>query len=291
MLTAEELRELRRDAHRCMRAASVDSLLRGATIAPRCAASGMEFEEVRGYVPGDDVRHIDWNVTARTGEPFIKVFREERQLTVQLVVDVSGSTRVGSGGRDGRTDRRLQIARIAGGIALAGIRNRDRVGLITFTDRVERYLSPRATRGHTWAVIQHAFRGQAEGRGTNIAEALRFAARVQRRRAVFVVISDFLDAGPWGRAIATLSRRHRVHAICVHDELSAAVKKLGLVRIVDPETGRTRLVDGRGWAGEVSVQSRLGELRSSGAHAVAVDTRADPYRMLHQYFVQEGARR
>ena len=119
-LTAEELRELRRVHLAAGR--RVDALLAGEYRAA-VRGQGMEFEEVRAYVPGDDVRHIDWNVTARTGEPFIKVFREERQLTVQLVVDVSGSARVGSGGRDGRTVRRLQIARIAGGIAYASIRN------------------------------------------------------------------------------------------------------------------------------------------------------------------------
>ena len=115
LLSPEELRELRR-LH-LFAGRRVDSLL-GGEYRSAVRGRGMEFEEVRQYFPGDDVRHIDWNVTARTGEPFIKVYREERQVTVLLVVDVSGSTRVGTGGRDGRTDRRLQIARVAGGLAL-----------------------------------------------------------------------------------------------------------------------------------------------------------------------------
>ena len=189
-LTAEELRELRRLHLSAGR--KVNSLYAG-DYRSAVRGQGMEFEDIREYYPGDDVRHIDWNVTARTGQPFIKVFREERQRTVILLVDVSGSTRVGSGGRDGRTDRRLQIARIAGGMAYASIRNQDRIGLVTFSDRVEHFLTPRRTRGHAWAIIQHVYETVGTHRGTDIAELCRFVRQVQRRRAVLVLVSDFLD--------------------------------------------------------------------------------------------------
>lgn len=255
---------------------------------------GMEFEEVRAYVPGDDVRHIDWNVTARSGEPFIKVYREERQVTVLLVVDVSGSTRVGTGGRDGRTDRRLQIARVAGGLAFAGIRNQDRIGLLTFTDQIETYLTPRRTRGHAWAVIQNVYEAAGNSRGTDLAEALGFVYGGQRRRAVVVVVSDFLDDGPWDRMLGALSRKHKVHAIAVHDPIDdggGMLGKLGLLEVVDAETGEQRLVDAAKWAATRSVDERLARIRRCGAGAVGLSTTEDPFVVLHSYFQRQGARR
>ncbi len=288
LLTPEELRELRRLHINAGR--RVDSLFAG-EYRSAVRGQGMEFEEVRAYVPGDDVRHIDWNVTARTGEPFIKVFREERQTTVFLVVDVSGSARVGSGGRDGRTTRRLQIARIAGGITYAGIRNQDRVGLITFSDRVEVALHPRRTRGHSWAVIQKVYEAAGQSRGTDLSEALSTVRRMQRRRAVVIVVSDFLDDGPWPTALATISRRHRVHALCVHDPLDAGWTGLGLMDVVDAETGRRRLVDGARLAQQWSVEERLRTLRRSGARAAAISTQDDAFALLHLHFQREALRR
>lgn len=288
LLTAEELRELRRLHLSAGR--RVDSLFAG-DYRSAVKGQGMEFEEVRAYVPGDDVRHIDWNVTARSGEPFIKVFREERQVTVMLVVDVSGSTRVGSGGRDGRTDRRLQIARVAGGLAYAGIRNQDRIGLVTFTEQVEAYLSPRRSRGHVWAIIQRVYEAAGSHRGTDIARALGFVHQVQRKRAVVVVVSDFLDEGPWVQVMGALSRRHKVHAVLVHDPLDESLGRLGLVEVVDAETGRPTLVDGRAFAARRSVEARAQELRRLGARTLPLSTREDPFASLHHHFHREGARR
>jgi uncharacterized protein (DUF58 family) len=287
-LTPEELRELRRLHIAAGR--RVDSLFAG-DYRSAVRGQGMEFEEVREYVPGDDVRHIDWNVTARTGDAHIKVFREERQVTVLLVVDVSGSTRVGSGGRDGRTDRRLQIARVAGGMAYASIRNQDRVGLVTFTDQIETYLTPRRSRGHVWAVIQKVYEAHSDHRGTDLTEVLRFVRSVQRRRAVIVLVSDFLDPTSWERGLGTLARKHKVHAICVHDPMDLALGGLGLVQVVDAETGRPTLVDGRAWAARESLDDRLLRLRRAGARAVGLSTEEDPYTVLHQHFQREGARR
>jgi uncharacterized protein (DUF58 family) len=287
-LSAEELRELRRLHIQAGR--RVDSLFSG-DWRTAVRGRGMEFEEVREYYPGDDVRHIDWNVTARSGHPFVKVFREERQLTVLLAVDVSASTRVGSGGRDGRTDRRLQIARIAGGIAYAGARNRDLVGLVTFSDRVETWLSPRKSRGHVFNIIQHVFEVTGSHRDTDLSEAFGFIAQVQRKRAVLVLVSDFLDDGPWERALGLLTRRHDVHAVLVDDPLDRGLAGLGLVDLVDAETGRTFLVDGSGWRERASVEARVLALRRAGAKAVAISTAEDPFYALHQHFHRVGTRR
>ncbi|MEQ1567437.1 MAG: DUF58 domain-containing protein [Myxococcota bacterium] len=287
-LTPEELRELQRLHVAAGR--RVDSLFAGEYRAV-VKGQGMEFEEVRLYVPGDDVRHIDWNVTARTGDAHVKVFREERQATVLLVVDISGSTLTGSGGRDGRTDRRLQIARVAGGLAYASLRSQDRVGLITFTDRVETVLTPRRARGHTWAVIQAVYAAHAAGRGTNIAEAAGFVRGFQRRRAVVVVVSDFLDRGPWDVALGSLARRHKVHAVCVHDPLDATLRGLGLIDVVDSETGRTMVVEGSRFVAQRSLEERMHRLRRTGVRAVALSTVEDPFAALMSHFQREGARR
>ena len=287
-LTAEELREIRRLHVSAGR--RVDSLFAG-EFRSAVRGQGMEFEEVREYVAGDDVRRIDWNVTARTGETHVKVFREERQATVLLVLDVSGSAQVGSGGRDGRTNRRLQIARIAGGLAYASIRNQDRVGLLTFTDRVESYLPARKSRGHVWAVIRAAFSSAGHHRTTDIAEALRFVRGVQRRRAVIVLVSDFIDPGPWDQALGALARRHKVHTVVVDDPLDRSLGRVGLLEVIDAETGQRQLVDGATLASTVSREQRVQRLRRCGARVVAIGTGDDPFTALMAHFRREGERR
>ncbi len=287
-LTAEELRELRR-LH-ISAGKRVDSIFAG-EFRSAVRGQGMEFEEVREYVPGDDVRRIDWNVTARTGDPHVKVFREERQATVLLIIDVSGSVHVGTGGRDGRTDRRLQIARIAGGLAYASIRNQDRVGLVTFTEQVEAFLPPRKSRGHAWAVIRAAYSSAGSHRGTDLAEALRFVRAVQRRRAVIVLVSDFLDDGPWERLLGPLARRHKLHAVLVHDPLDGALGRLGLTEVVDAETGRRQVVDGDVFPARESREDRIRRLRRAGARVVSIGTAEDPYSALMAHFHREGMRR
>jgi len=287
-LTPEELRELRRLHVSAGR--RVDSLFAG-EYRSAVRGQGMEFEEVRAYVPGDDVRHIDWNVTARTADAHIKVFREERQVTVLLVIDVSGSSRVGSGGRDGRTDRRLQIARVAGGLAYASLRNQDRVGLVTFTDQVETFLPPRRSRGHVWAVIQSAYGAQGAHRGTSLTEVLKFVRGVQRRRAVVVVVSDFLDDAAWDGPLGAVARRHKLHAVLVHDPLDASLAGLGLVDVVDAETGLRRLVDGARFVARRGVDHRAQRLRRAGARVVPISTTEDPFVALMSHFHREGTRR
>jgi uncharacterized protein (DUF58 family) len=289
VLSPEELRELRR-LH-IVAGRRADTLFSG-EYRSAVKGQGMEFEEVREYAPGDDIRHIDWNVTARTGEPFVKVFREERQVTVLLVVDVSGSTRVGSGGADGRTDRRRQMARIAGAMAFAALRNRDRIGVVTFSDRIESYVQPRRTRGHAGVVLDHVFRDFRKGRArTELRSALDFVRQVQRRRAVVVLISDFIGEPDWEHSLRGLSRRHDLHGVLVDDPMDTALSGLGLVRILDPETGHRRLVDAASLSGVESVASRLHRLTSSGASALALSTGDDPYLALHRHFRSVSRRR
>ncbi len=281
MLTPEELRQIRRLHVQAGR--RVDSLLAGDYRAA-VRGSGMEFEEVRPYVPGDDVRRIDWNVTARASQPYLKEFREERELTLLLVLDVSASTRFGSGGRDGRTDKRLQLARLAGGLAYAALRSHDRVGLLTFSDRVERYVPPRKSRGHAWSVIRAAFEHEHVGAGTDLAGALATASRVLRRRAAVMVLSDFHADSPWSSALTMLAARHRVHALMVHDPREERFPDVGLVVVRDPETGGEAVLDTRSLAARVSVEERLASLRRCGARASVVSTEDDAFVVLQRHF-------
>jgi uncharacterized protein (DUF58 family) len=281
MLTAEELRQLRRLHIQAGR--RVDSPFAG-EYRSAFRGRGMEFEEVRPYVPGDDVRHIDWNVTARTGDPHIKEFREERQLTMQLVLDVSPSVAFGGGGADGRTDKRLQIARMAGALAFAAIRNGDRVGLMTFSDRVERFLPPRKSRGHAWTVLRAAFDRSATGRGTDLAHALDRLGEFLSRRAVVCVLSDFISERPYHRELAILSRRHRVNCFLVHDALEGKLPRVGLLELEDAETGRRTLVDGGRLSARASLEERVDALRRAGARVAPVGTGEDPFVILLRHF-------
>ena len=281
MLTPEELRQIRRLQLQAGR--RVDSLFAG-NYRSAFRGRGMAFEEVRLYVPGDDVRHIDWNVTARAGEAYVKEFREERQLTLVIVMDVSASMGFGSGGRDGRTGKALQQARIGAALAHVATRTQDRVGLLAFHQRVVDYIPPRASRGHTWRVIRSVFAHRAEGGRTDIANALETLGRLLKRRAVLCVISDFLDDGPWERALGPLARHHRVNAFVVHDPREAVFPAVGLVELEDAETGRRMLVDAGRLEARFGVAGRLERLRRKGAHATAVSTADDPFARLVQHF-------
>ena len=289
MLTAEELHQIQR-LHLQLRR-KVDSPFAG-EYRSAFRGQGMEFEQVRAYVPGDDVRHIDWNVTARAGAPFIKEFREERELTLMVVMDVSGSMRVGSGGLDGRTDKRLQTARLAGALAYAAVRNHDRVGLATFTDRVEHLLPPRKAKGHAWAVIRAAFEQPPPRRGTDLAGVLEHVGRMLKRRSVITLLSDFHSVDPIDRALSGLCRRHQVSCFLVHDPLEESLAAVsGLVELEDAETGRVRLVDaGRVRPGE-PLDARLRRLRRTGAQVRAISTAEDPFHALMLHFRSMELRR
>lgn len=281
MLTPDELKQLKRLHIQAGR--RVDSPFAG-EYRSAFRGQGMEFEEVRPYVPGDDVRHIDWNVTARMNVPHVKEFREERELCLQLVMDVSGSVAFGNGGQDGRTDKRLQIARLAGALAYAAIRNGDQVGLLSFTDKVEAFLPPRKSRGHAWAVMRAAFERSEKGQKTNLSGALEEVGKHLRRRSVLCVLSDFISDSPYERELSILARRHRVNAFLVHDPMEMRMPSVGLVEMEDAETGRRVLVDSAHVLGRATVESRIRSLRKLGIRASAVSTEHDPYQHLLQHF-------
>jgi uncharacterized protein (DUF58 family) len=199
---------------------------------------GMSFAEVREYRYGDDIRSIDWNVTARTGDPFVKVFDGERELTVMLVVDASGSGDFGS-----RDRMKTELAtEICAALAFSAIKNNDKVGLIIFTDRVEKFVPPRKGRRHVLRVLRELLYFRPEGRGTNIAQALEYLTRVITRRAVVFLVSDFLDAG-YQRPLSVAARRHDVVAIQIADAREQALPAIGLVELQDAETGEQVVVN------------------------------------------------
>jgi len=200
---------------------------------------GMEFEEVREYVPGDDVRAIDWNVTARMQQPFVKEFREERELVVMILVDVSRS---GDFGTKGRLKNEV-AAELAATLAFAATRNNDKVGLILFTDRVERFVPPKRGRGHVWRVIREILDCERQGRGTDLAEALSFLNRVVRRKAVVFLVSDFLSDTEFQRPLRIAQRRHDLVVFHVSDPRERALPDVGFLALEDAEDGRQAWID------------------------------------------------
>jgi len=201
---------------------------------------GMEFEEVREYRPGDDIRHIDWNVTARMGQPFVKVHREERELTVMLLVDVSSS---GTFGSESKSKNEV-AAEVAALLAYTAIKSNDRVGLVIFSDQVERYIPPKKGRAHVWRVIRDILTHRPRRSGTDVDGALEYLAQVAHRRVVAFLISDFLDEG-WADRLRIAGRRHDLTAIAVTDRREEELPAIGIVELEDAETGETRLLDTR----------------------------------------------
>ena len=199
---------------------------------------GMEFAEVREYAPGDEVRTIDWNVTARMGTPYVKKFVEERDLTLLLLVDVSGSQDFGSR----FLLKRDYAAELAAVLAFSAVANQDRVGAVLFSDRIEGYVPPGHGRKHALRIVRDLLAKRPEGKGTDLAGALRFARRVLRSRGIVAVISDFQASG-YERALGVLRRKHDVVALHLQDPGEAEVPSVGLVALTDPETGERIVVD------------------------------------------------
>lgn len=198
---------------------------------------GMEFSEVREYTPGDDVRSIDWNVTARLGHPYIKRFIEERELTVFFLVDASASLRFGSRGGF-KAERAAEITAL---LALSALRNNDKAGMILFTDRVERYIPPRKTRSHVLRLIEEVLTHVPRGTGTSVTAALDTLNRVLRRRAVVFLLSDFIDTG-FDRALRGTQRTHDVVAVPIVDAWEKRLPPGVRLMLEDGETGRLALV-------------------------------------------------
>jgi uncharacterized protein (DUF58 family) len=213
---------------------------------------GIEFAEVREYLPGDDVRTIDWNVTARLGQPYVKQFVEERELTVLLAVDLSGSQRWGTRGRF----KSEMVAEVAAALAMSAIRNNDRVGLLLFSDQVESFVPPRKGRRHVLRLIRDLLVFEPAGQGTDLAVPLDYAVRALRSRAILFLFSDFQigEALPrFERALALAATRHDIVAVHVADPGDVEIPDLGLVELRDPESGELVVVD----TGRAEVRGRF----------------------------------
>ncbi|HEY3114481.1 MAG TPA: DUF58 domain-containing protein [Gemmatimonadaceae bacterium] len=199
---------------------------------------GMEFSEVREYQPGDEVRSIDWNVTARMRRPFVKRYIEERELTVMLVVDLSGSERFG-------TVRRFKselASELAAVLAMSAVRNNDRVGVLLFTDRIEHVIPPRKGRRHVLRIIRDILAFEPVGRGTDIVAAIDYVARMLNEHAIVFIVSDFFE-NDISHPLKILAQRHDVVAVTVEDPSERDLPDIGIARLIDPETGETFEVD------------------------------------------------
>jgi uncharacterized protein (DUF58 family) len=235
VITPELLAQVRRLTIRSRRA--VEEVFSGA-YRSAFRGQGLEFAEVREYVPGDDIRAIDWNVTARAGKPFVKRFDEERELTVVVALDLSGSLAFGS-----RTRTKRETAAEAGAlVALAAARNRDRVGLLLFTDRIELYLPPSKSRARALRLVREMLAFEPKSSGTDLGQALAFLGRVLRRHAILFVVSDWMTDS-FDRPLAHLARRHELVALEVTDPFESELPASGLLRVRDLETGRATWVD------------------------------------------------
>lgn len=241
MIQSEVLAQVRRIQVRTNRLVT-DVMAGGYTSVFR--GSGIEFDEVREFTEGDDIRAVDWNVTARTGRPYVKKYMEERELSVFFLLDLSASTRFGTA--PGRAVEPASVRRAAATfcacLALAASRNNDKAGLITFSDRIEGYVPTKKGKAHVLRIIREALASEPKGTGSDLAAALEYAGRVQRKRAVVFVISDFL-VPEFGRSLRLLARRHDVIAAQIVDQSTLELPRAGLVHVRDLETGQSRWVD------------------------------------------------
>ncbi|PNQ74898.1 DUF58 domain-containing protein [Hanstruepera neustonica] len=199
---------------------------------------GMTFSEVRQYQYGDDVRNIDWNVTARTNEPHIKVFEEERELTMMLMVDVSGSEFFGTASQF----KNEVVTEIAATLAFSATQNNDKIGLILFSDEIELYIPPKKGRSHVLRIIRELIEFEPKSKQTNIAEALKFLSNVMKKKAIVFVLSDFI-ADDYQHTLKIASGRHDVTGIRVYDKHEESIPNLGMVQMQDEETGEYMLVN------------------------------------------------
>jgi uncharacterized protein (DUF58 family) len=199
---------------------------------------GIEFDEVREYQPGDEIRTIDWNVTARMGHPFVKKYVEERQLTVMLLLDASSSSHFGTTKRF----KKELAAEVSAVLAFAAIKNNDRVGLVIFTDRIEKFVPPRKGRAHVLRVVREALYFNPKGKGTDIGSALRYLDNVITRRAITFVISDFFSTD-FKKPLSIANKKHDVVAITITDPRESELPNAGIVELVDAETGTPYMID------------------------------------------------
>ncbi|NMB05573.1 MAG: DUF58 domain-containing protein [Bacteroidales bacterium] len=251
---------------------------------------GMAFSEVREYRYGDDMRDIDWNVTARYNRPYIKIFEEERELTVMLMIDMSES--LGFGSRS--LLKRDMVAEIAATLAFSAIQNNDKIGMIIFTDKVEKFIPPQKGRKHILFIIREILGFTPESNGTDLNMALRYMTNAIKKRSTAFLISDFIDVDDYQKAMQIASRKHDLMAIQVYDQLSTALQPVGLMKVWDPETGSEQWIDSsskrvqaqyRNWWNKLQEKMKTAT-RQSGVDSVSVSTESDYVKSLLQLLQQ-----
>ncbi len=251
---------------------------------------GMAFSEVREYQFGDDLRDIDWNVTARYNRPYVKIFEEERELTVMLMIDVSES--LGFGSRS--VLKRDMVAEIAGTLAFSAIQNNDKIGVIFFTDRIEKFIPPKKGKKHILFIIREILGFEPEGNGTDLNLAVRYMTNAIKKRCTTFLISDFIDPSDYSKSLQIANRKHDLVAIQVYDKLSTELQPVGLMKVRDPETGEERWINSsskkvrdtyRKWWDGLRVKMDTA-FRQSGVDSVSVSTESDYVRSLLKLFQQ-----
>ena len=252
---------------------------------------GMTFSEVREYLPGDDVRLIDWNVTARSGSPFIKVFEEERELTVMMVVDISSS---GSFGTENYQKREIG-AEIASVLGFSAIKNNDKVGLVLFSDTIVKYIPPKKGKSHILRVIRELLYAKSDGRGTSISRALDFVSKVSKRKTVVFLLSDFIDKNYWD-SLKVTSRKHDFIGIKISDPYEMDFPSMGMFKVEDSETGDQFWVDTSNHIelnkmNELNRKNNdefLNKSKKNGIDIISISTSGDYVDPLMKFFKKRG---
>lgn len=255
---------------------------------------GMEFEEIREYLPGDDTRSIDWKVTARYQKPFIKSYREERELTVCIAVDVSASTLSGTK----KHIREQLIAKIGAMLTLIAKNNNDKVGLLTFSDQVESYHPPRKARHAVWRILREVLSPKRHNKKTNLAATCKYLRQVLKRHSIVFIISDFIDDN-FELELAALQNKHEVCAIIIRDPGETELPNAGLINFIDPETGESIVIDSSNTevrkkysnvAKRINTQ-RLSTLKRYGIDHIVIESEEEISGKLRKYFLRRGNQR
>ncbi len=253
---------------------------------------GMAFAEVREYQYGDDIRDIDWNVTARFNRPYVKVFEEERELTVMLLVDVSGSLEFGTV----KQMKKDMVTEIAATLAFSAIQNNDKIGVIFFSDRIEKFIPPKKGRKHILYIIRELIEFQPQSRTTNLKVGLEYLTRVMKRRCTAFMLSDFIDRNDFSNALTIANRKHDLVAMQIYDRRAEELPPVGLMKVRDAETGHEQWIDTSSKAVRkahhtwwVNQQQRLSEwFAKSSVDSVSVRTDQDYVKALMALFAKRN---
>ncbi len=254
---------------------------------------GMAFSEVREYQPGDDVRSIDWNVTARYNSPFVKVFEEEREMTVILLIDVSGSSDFGT-----QTQLKREVAtEIAAVLSFSAINNNDKIGVLFFSDKIEKFIPPKKGKSHILRIIRELITFESESKKTNIELALKYFNNVIKKRAVCFILSDFMDTN-FDKSLKIARNKHDIIALRIHDEREEKLPNVGLIKVEDAESGQTRWMDSSNKQVRTNYNNNYREfekelkqtLQSSGVDHIDIKTGKDYIKPLISFFKNRGKR-